>query len=97
MKHDILIKYKPEITKERKEALIPEIQALFEHAAEIPGIHGVTLYPNVVERENRYDLLIELDMDREALDAWDRSPRHQQWKEQYGPLLEKKAIFDCSR
>ena len=94
MKHDILVKYKSEITKEQKAELIPEIKALFEHTTEIPGIHGVTLYPNVVERENRYDLLIEIDMEREALDAYDHSCWHQQWKDQYGGLLEKKAIFD---
>ena len=94
MKHDILVKYKPEITKEQKAELIPEIKALFEHTTEIPGIHGVTLYPNVVERENRYDLLIEIDMDREALEAYDSSIWHHQWKEQYGSLLANKAIFD---
>ena len=94
MKHDILIKYKPEITKEQKIQLIPEIRALFEHTTEIPGIHGVRLYPNVVERENRYDLLIEIDMDRDALEVYDCSVWHHQWKEQYGSLLEKKAIFD---
>ena len=94
MKHDILIKYKPEITKERKAELIPEIRELFEHTAEIPGIHGVRLFPNVVERENRYDLLIEIDMERDALEAYDCSVWHRQWKDQYGDLLEKKAIFD---
>ena len=94
MKHDILIKYKPEITKERKAELIPEIKALFEHTTEISGIHGVTLYPNVVERENRYDLLIEIDMERDALEAYDCSVWHRQWKDQYGDLLAKKAIFD---
>lgn len=94
MKHDILIKYNAEVTKQQKIDLIPEIQALFEHTTEIPGIHGVTLYPNVVERENRYDLLIEIDMEREALDAYDHSVWHKQWKEQYAHLLEKKAIFD---
>lgn len=94
MKHDILIKYKPEISKERKVELIPEIRELFEHTTEIPGIRGVTLLPNVVDRENRFDLLIEIDMDREALEAYDASVWHRQWKEQYGDLLEKKAIFD---
>ena len=94
MKHDILIKYKAQITKEQKTALIPEIKALFEHTTEIPGIHAVKLYPNVVDRENRYDLLIEIDMDREALEVYDDSSWHQLWKEQYGSLLEKKAIFD---
>ena len=94
MKHDILIKYKGEITKEQKTALIPEIQELFDHTTEISGIHEVKLYPNVVDRENRYDLLIEIDMEREALDAYDHSIWHQQWKDQYSSLLEKKAIFD---
>ena len=94
MKHDILIKYKGEVTKEQKAALIPEIQELFDHTTEISGIHGVKLYPNVIDRENRYDLLIEIDMEREALDAYDHSIWHQQWKDQYSMLLEKKAIFD---
>lgn len=94
MKHDILIKYKPEISREQKDKLIPEIRELFEHTAEIPGIRGVALYPNVVERENRFDLLIEIDMEREALEAYDHSEWHRQWKERYGSLLAQKAIFD---
>ena len=94
MKHDILVKYKPEVTKERKAELIPEIAELFGHTKEIPGIHDVTLYPNVVDRENRYDLMIEIDMEREALEAYDNSVWHHQWKEQYGSLLASKAIFD---
>ena len=94
MKHDILIKYKPEISKARKAELIPEIQALFDHTTELPGIHAVKLYPNVVERDNRYDLLIEIDMERESLDVYDHSVWHRQWKDQYADILEKKAIFD---
>lgn len=94
MKHDILVKYNAGVTKQQKAELIPEIQALFDNTTEIPGIHGVTLYPNVVDRENRYDLLIEIDMEREALEVYDQSRWHRQWKEQYGHLLEKKAIFD---
>ena len=53
MKHDILIKYKGDVTKEQKAGLIPEIQALFDHTKEIPGIHDVKLYPNVVERDRK--------------------------------------------
>ena len=94
MKHDILVKYNAGVTKQQKAELIPEIQALFDNTTEIPGIHGVTLYPNVVDRENRYDLLIEIDMEREALEVYDQSRWHRQWKERYGHLLEKKAIFD---
>ncbi len=94
MKHDIIVKYKAGITKEQKAALMPEIAELFRHTTEIPGIHGVKLYPNVVDRGNRCDLMIEIDMDREALETYDSCIWHKQWKEQYGDLLEKKAIFD---
>ena len=38
--------------------------------------------------------MIEIDMDREALEAYDSSVWHRQWKEQYGCLLANKAIFD---
>lgn len=97
MKHNILVKYKPGITKERKAGLIPEIQALFEHTLELPGVHAVRLYPNVVERDNRYDLLIEMDMERDVLEIYDHCEWHRQWKEQYGDLLLQKAIFDYER
>ena len=52
------------------------------------------MYPCCIDRENRYDVMIVLDMDKDALSAWDASPLHHQWKDEYGALLEKKAIFD---
>ena len=38
--------------------------------------------------------MIALDMDKEALPAYDVSEMHHAWKREYGDLLEKKAIFD---
>ena len=49
---------------------------------------------NCVDRENRYHVLIRLAMDPAALAAYDVSPMHHRWKDRFGPLLEKKAIFD---
>ena len=37
---------------------------------------------------------IEVEMEKAALPNWDASRIHHQWKEQFGGLLEKKAIFD---
>ena len=47
-----------------------------------------------MDRDNRYHVLIRLDMDPAALAAYDVSPMHHRWKDRFGPLLEKKAIFD---
>ena len=92
MKHYILAKWNEKVTD--KAALLPPITALFSTAGTIPGVHGAQVYPCCVDRENRYDVMIVLDMDKDALSAWDASPLHHQWKDEYGALLEKKAIFD---
>jgi len=47
-----------------------------------------------VARDNRYDVLIVLDMAPEALPVYDASAMHHLWKEEFGPLLAQKAIFD---
>ena len=94
MKHCIIVKYKEDVTNERKKALVPEIRELFQHTTEIDGIYGVKLYENCIDRKNRYDLMIEITMEKEALPVYDDCEWHHIWKEQYGTLLESKAIFD---
>lgn len=94
MKHHILVKFKPDAAAVR-DTLLPELRTLFSDALAIPGVISVDLYPNCIERENRYDLMIVIGMSREALPLWDVSDTHVLWKERYGGLIEKKAIFDC--
>ena len=92
MKHCILAKWKETVSD--KAALLAQVTALYRAADSISGVHSVQIYPCCIDRPNRYDLMIVLDMDKSALLAWDASAVHHQWKEQYGMLLEKKAIFD---
>ena len=92
MKHHIIVKF---MEGTDTAALLEPVRAIFARTLEIPGVHGLELKPNCVDRPNRYDLMIVLDMDREALPAYDASEPHRQWKEQYGPITAKKAIFDC--
>lgn len=94
MKHCILVKFQKEIGKQQKEALYPQIRALFSQLLDMDGIVRVDVIPNVVDRENRYDLLIRIDMNPSALTAYDQSAVHQKWKTDYGKLLASKAIFD---
>lgn len=93
MKHHILVKWDDSVTD--KAALLKPIGALFRGVLDVPGVHGVTLHPNVIDRPNRYDLLILIDMDEAALPAYDACAAHHAWKDTYGSLIAKKAIFDC--
>lgn len=90
MRHHILVKW-----KEGYRADVTEIRRLFEETLEIPGISCVSVHPNVVDRANRYDLLILVHMEKQALEAYDACEAHHRWKDEYGQFIEKKAIFDC--
>lgn len=93
MKHYIIAKYTAEGYAKREE-LLGRIREIFSAATEIAGVHGAQVLPSCVERDNRFDVMIVLDMDREALPLYDASKMHRRWKEEFGSLLEKKAIFD---
>jgi len=95
MFHHIIAKFNESVTD--KAALIAEIEALYSRATEIEGVRGCDVIPNCVDRPNRYDVMIRLDMEADKLPVWDASELHHTWKEKYGALLEKKAIFDSEK
>lgn len=92
MIHHILVKWIP---GDDPGALLREAQALFAGAGEQEGVTRVQLVPNVIDRPNRYDLMIRLWMPQDALPCWDASALHAHWKEAFGPRIAKKAIFDA--
>ena len=92
MKHHIIVKF-AEGTDVA--ALVEPVRGIFEETLSIPGIHGIDLKLSNSDRANRYDLMIIMDMDKEALPAYDVSEPHLRWKSEYGGITAKKAIFDC--
>ncbi len=93
MKHNILAKYNDSVTD--KDKFADEVESLFGRlCGSIDGIHSVSVLRNCIDRPNRYDIMIVIDMDRTALDAYDDSEVHHFWKNHYSGYLEKKAIFD---
>ena len=92
MKHHIIVKFKEGVDWK---ALAAPVRALFEETLAVPGIRGVELKQGCIDRPNRYHMMIVIDMDPEALPAYDTCEPHHRWKAEYGELLEKKAIFDC--
>ena len=92
MKHHIIVKF-TEGTDYR--ALAAPIRSIFEQTLSIPGIRSVDVRLSNSERPNRYDMMIVIDMDKDALGAYDVSEPHLRWKAEYGERVAKKAIFDC--
>ena len=92
MKHCIIAKFNTTVTD--KAAMIDRVEALFSSAPAMDGVHGCTVLRNCIDRENRYDLTIVIDMDKAALPAWDASELHREWKSRFGSYLASKAIFD---
>lgn len=93
MQHYIIVKWNDTVKDKSERA--DEVKGLYASATDISGIHRVTIKENVTARDNRYDLMIIIDMDVEALKEWDNSTLHHRWKEEYGQLIDKKAILDA--
>jgi hypothetical protein len=92
MKHYIIVKF---VDGTDFRALAAPVRAIFEQTLTIPGIHGVDIRLSNSDRENRFDMMIIMDMDKSALPAYDVSEPHLRWKKEYGGAVAKKTIFDC--
>lgn len=60
MRHHILVKWNDTMPHPD----IAPIRALFLETLRIPGIQDVSLYPNIIHRPNRYDLMIVITMEK---------------------------------
>lgn len=93
MQHHVIVKFN-ESVKDKNE-LANEIGKLFKGMeGTVPGVHKVTPHKNCINMKNRYDLMIIVDMDKEALDAYSNSPIHDNWIKNYPQFLESKVIMD---
>lgn len=95
MKHHIIVKFVPEVGCEKKSKICDEVLELFDNLKSIEGIREVEIKKNCIDRPNRYDMMILIDMDKEALPVYDESVWHKKWKADYGKYVQEKAIFDC--
>ena len=92
MKHYIIAKFKD---RDDTEKLLPEIKELFNETLKIPGVESFIIHKSNSTRENRYSIMIEMNLSAEGLNNFDASEVHKKWKDAYGDRLESKAIFDC--
>ncbi len=94
MKHCIIVKFIPDITHKIEKSFIEQIQELFDNCKEIDGIHDVKVFNCCVNKDNRADIMIQIDMEKSALEEYDKSQWHLIWKQEYGRFIDTKTIFD---
>ena len=92
MKHYIIVKFVDSFDYLTQ---LDEITAIFNKTLEIDGINAVNISKSNSDRENRYDIMIEIDMDKSSLPAYDVSLPHKHWKNTFSKYIKNKAIFDC--
>lgn len=92
MKHHIIVKFNETVTD--KNRIGNEALALFSELKGSNGIHDVQVKMNCIPRDNRFDMMIIVDMDKDALAFYDESNQHKKWKKDYSCYILNKAIFD---
>lgn len=92
MKHNIMVKFRRDFVL--SDEVLADIASIFRDTEKTEGIFSSEVHKNVVDRENRYDIIIVIEMLPSALVEYDESAPHLKWKEKYSSVIEKKAIID---
>ena len=94
MNHYIIVKFKSDFNYLEK---IEKIEELFNEALNIEGIDNIDIHTSNSTLSNRYDLMIEMKLNSDALIEFDNSWIHKKWKDDFGRYIENKTIFDCEQ
>ena len=92
IKHHILVKWNASV--QDKKTILLDVKKLFDELLVFEEVSNVELIENVIDRPNRFDMMICITMKRDFLPIYDASKQHHEWKEKYGKYVENKAIFD---
>lgn len=93
MQHHVIVKFNETVKDKNK--LADEIGALFKGmVGTVEGVHKVSPHRNCIDMSNRYDLMIIVDMEKNALEAYSNSPIHEKWINDYPLFLSSKVIMD---
>lgn len=94
MRHYIIVKFNSEFDYLKE---LEKIKALFDESLKNDGVSKVDIYTSNSNLSNRYDLMIKMELTKEALTTFDNSLIHAKWKDEYGKYIDSKAIFDCDQ
>lgn len=92
MKHCILVKWNEQVRD--KKSILPTIRSIFDKLLVFENVYKVRLHENIINRANRFDLMICIEMDKDFLPIYDESEPHHEWKEKFGKFVGNKVVFD---
>lgn len=93
MQHHVIVKFNDKVKD--KAAFADEVGNLFKGmVGTVKGVYKVSPHKNCINMPNRFDLMIIVDMDKDALEAYSSSPIHENWIQNYSKYLELKTIMD---
>ena len=92
MQHYIIVKFNENIEKEE---IINHIKELFKRTNQIKEIKKLEIFESNMNLPNRYDLMIKMELSQKALNEFDNSDIHKEWKEKFEKYIMSKTIFDC--
>ena len=92
MQHYIIVKFNENAEKEK---IINPIKELFKRTNKIKEIKKLEIFESNMNLPNRYDLMIKMELSQKALNEFDNSDIHKEWKEKFENFIMSKTIFDC--
>ena len=92
MRHYIIIKLKD---RSKRDEIAARAEEIFSQTLSIPGVETLSVRKSCSDKSNRFDVMIEIGLEPQALPVYDASEPHQRWKAYCDPYLESKTIFDC--
>ena len=92
MKHYIIVKFKSDINWKGK---VSDIEKIFKPSLNIEGVNSFNILKSNSDKDNRYDIMIKMDLSEQGLLNFDSSEVHSLWKSEFGDLIFNKVIFDC--
>ena len=92
MQHYIIVKFNENTEKEK---IINPIKELFKRTNKIKEIKKLEIFESNMNLPNRYDLMIKMELSQKALNEFDNSDIHKEWKEKFENFIMSKTIFDC--
>ncbi|MBR5636176.1 MAG: hypothetical protein IKW81_04500, partial [Pseudobutyrivibrio sp.] len=72
-----------------------DIEKIFKPSLNIEGVNSFNILKSNSDKDNRYDIMIKMDLSEQGLLNFDSSEVHSLWKSEFGDLIFNKVIFDC--
>ena len=91
MEHYLIVKFRKDTDVKK---VYEELRTLFEKASKIEGVKKADVFLSSGKLRNNYDMMIRIQMKKNALKAFESSDLYREWEEKYSESISKTTVFD---